>query len=804
MQRSARTGRLTFRNCIPMIRSYLRIAWRNLRRQPGFSIINILGLSIGLACTIIIVLYIRNELSYDRFHANGERIYRLTAFTDDISVAITPAPVAQALANDLPEIKSAVRTSMYTTHLLQAGETKFEETRVLYADSNFFEVFSFPVAKGDLNTALKRAESAVLSRDAAKRYFGDEDPIGKSIRLDNKEDLTVTGVLDAYPNSHLQPAVIIPMSYLARTEWDLKNNVWDNFNFYTFVELQETAGDEQVKKTDAYITSLYKKHVDEKVFRCRFGLQPLSRIHLHSNFMADVPGHGSASYVTAFAVIAVFILVVACINFMNLSTARSARRAKEVGMRKVSGAVRSQLVAQFLAESIIITFISVSIAIVFVFISIHFVNDLAGKQLSFDISDGKLLLMVGAIAVLTGVLAGSYPAIVLSGFVPARVLKREVTAGNGGVVFRNVLVVVQFVVSIVLLAGTAMVYSQLSFMRNKSIGYSQDNLIYVELKGTLGSDLSALASRLGQNRFTEHFSLASNAPTNLVSGTAYLDWEGKDKEAQVIFAHLSVDDHFIDVFGMQMAAGRNFSKNVPADSSNYLINETAAGIMGMTPESAVGQRFTLWNKKGTIVGVVRDFNFKPLQQKVEPMVLRYRDWLNIAVIRVQPQHTQETIRALEGICRELNPAYPFSYKFIDQDLKNLYESDEQVGSLFNVFAALAIFISCLGLYGLSAFVAEQRTREIGIRKTLGASIYNIVRMLSLKFILPIAVAVVMAAPVSFYFMEGWLSGFAYRIAFGWDVFISAGVIALGIGLLTISFECIKAARINPARSLRSE
>lgn len=787
-----------------MLKSYLNIAWRNLRRQPGFSAINILGLSIGLACTIVIVLYIRNELSYDMFHAKRDRIYRLTAFTDDLNVAITPAPVGQALAAELPEVRSTVRTSMYRTHLLQVGLEKFEETRVLFADSNFFEMFSYQLARGNLKTALEKAESAVLSAAAASRYFGDEDPVGRTISLDNKDDLTVTGVLDVYPNSHLQPDVIIPMSYLARTEWDLRNNAWANFNFYTYAELQEGLDVQQVKKVDAYMTNLYKKHVDEKVFRCRFELQPLTRIHLHSNFMADVPGHGNASYVTAFAVIAAFILIVACINFMNLCTARSARRAKEVGMRKVSGAVRSQLVAQFLSESIIITFISVVIAVLLVFVSIHFVNDLSGKQLFFDLSDVRLLLIVSAIAVVTGMLAGSYPAVVLSGFIPAKVLKREVSTGSGGVVFRNVLVVVQFVVSIVLLAGTAIVYAQLSYIQSKSIGYSKENLLYVELKGALGSDRTAFASRLQQNRFTENFTLASNAPTNLVSGTAYLDWEGKDKEAQILFAHMAVDEQFIPVFAMQMAAGRNFSKAVPADSANFIVNETAAAIMGMTPESAVGQWFSLWGMKGTIVGVVRDFNFKPLQQKIEPIILRRHDWLNIAVIRTEALHTQETIQALESICREINPAYPFSYKFIDQDLENLYENEQQVGSLFNVFAGLAIFISCLGLYGLSAFVAEQRTREIGIRKTLGASVVSIVRLLSVRFVLPIFIAVLVAAPACFYIMNEWLSGFAYRIGFRWEIFIGAGAIALAIGIITISFECIKAARLNPARSLRSE
>ncbi|MEO8471994.1 MAG: FtsX-like permease family protein [Chryseolinea sp.] len=582
----------------------------------------------------------------------------------------------------------------------------------------------------------------------------------------------------------------------------MKNNVWDNFNYYGFVLTDKALTEAALKNIDQRVDALHKKHEPE--FKTHFHLQPLKSIHLHSNFMADVPGHGNSDYVLAFVVVAGFILIVACINFMNLSTARSARRAMEVGLRKVSGATRAQLIGQFLAESLIIAFISLVIAVLVAFVSLRFVNDIAGKQLTLNLLDWKLISVPTGIALATGLVAGSYPALVLSGFVPAKVLKREVTSGSGGVIFRNVLVVVQFVVSVVLLAGTAIVYQQLNFIQNKSVGYTKENLVYFEMKGALWNDLSALKSRLLQNRFTEHYTFSTHVPTNMASGTIYLDWQGKDKDNQVLFAHMAVDENFVDVMGMKMIAGRDFSKDVPADTINYIVNEAALRVMDMNAESAIGSSFTLWDRKGVIVGVVQDFNFKPLQKSVEPMVLRYNSWGGVVIIRTEPKNTEETLSSLAAICKELNPAYPFVYKYVDQDLANLYINEKQIGKLFNVFAGLAIFISCLGLYGLSAFVAEQRTKEIGIRKALGASIPHIVQLLSTRFLIPIVIAIVIAAPIAFYVMDNWLQGFAYRVNFGWTVFVSAGIIALMTGFLTISFECIKAARMNPVKSLRTE
>jgi putative ABC transport system permease protein len=786
-----------------MLRNYIRVAIRNLFRQKAFSVINILGLSIGLACSIVIILYVGNELSYDAFHRSPETIYRLTGEADDIKVAITPAPMGPMLQNDYSEVKETVRTTTYRNCMFEVSGQKFDESRLIYADSNFFSIFNFTFINGDVSTALQ-PNGIVLTDKMATKYFGPEDPIGKVMRMDNSNDFTVTAIIEIPANSHLQPDFIIPISFIAKTEYDISNDKWENFNYYTYLKLNDSfkGTTENITGLQSKIDEVYKTKVPQ--LKVRFILQPLLAIHLRSNFMADVPGHGNADYVFALSIIAIFILIVACINFMNLATARSARRAKEVGLRKVSGALRFQLISQFLSESLIISLAALSIAVLLVYFSLPYVNELAGRNLSLNIFDGKIILTLLSITLITGILAGSYPALFLSGFVPAKVLKRDVKAGSGGVTFRNILVVAQFVVSIVLLVGTAIVYNQLRFLSDKSLGYSKENLIYYDMRGEMWNRSSELMARLEQERLTQQFCRISNLPTNLVSGTMFLDWEGKDKNKQIIFAHLAIDDRFIDVFQIKLAAGRNFSKDFPADSSNYIINEEAARIMGKTAETAVGEPFTLWEKKGTIVGVVKDFNFKPLQQKIEPIILRLVAWGGTVVVRTEQSNTEATIDALERISKDLNPVYPFAYAFVDQDLSNLYQNEKQLGNLFNVFAILAIFISCLGLYGLSAFVAEQRTKEIGIRKALGASPSTIVMLLSSKFVIPIFIAILVASPLAFYIMNKWLQSFAYHIDLSWTIFPLAGIIALAIGLITVSVECLKASLVNPVNSLRSE
>ena len=490
---------------------------------------------------------------------------------------------------------------------------------------------------------------------------------------------------------------------------------------------------------------------------------------------------------------------------MNLSTARSARRAKEVGLRKVVGAARSQLIGQFLGESTLIASISLLLAMGLVWVALPGFNQLAGQELAISLFNGNLLLTLSCIAIFTGLAAGSYPALFLSGFQPIKVLKGILqSGGRSNLVFRNALVVVQFVVSIVLLVGTAVVYQQLHYIKSRNLGYEKSNLVYVPMTGEIWGKQRTYKNTLAQNPLTADFTIIDAMPTNLKSGTVNYDWEGKDPNSQLIIPTMDVSERFFDVFQMKLVAGRAFSTDFKGDSSIYVINERLAGIMGFTPENAVGKSLTLWDKKGMIVGVVKDFNFKPATQSIEPIILQLNDWGGTVVVRTQPGTTEATIKALEEIGTKLNPGFPFSYGFLDQDLDNLYQSEQRLSSLFNLFATLAIFISCLGLYGLSAFMAEQRFKEIGVRKVLGASVFNVVYLLSSNFVRLVLIAIVIAIPVAWYAMDRWLSGFAYRIETGWVVFATASFVAIAIALLTVSYESVKAAVANPVDSLRDE
>ena len=786
-----------------MFRNYLKLAFRNLSRQKAFSIINITGLAVGLASSLTIFLWVQDELSYDRFHAKAERTYRLTAEASNLKVAIAPAGVGPALQEIVPEIVHNTRVWREGGVILQKGDKKFEEGKVFYAEPSLFDVFDFELLYGDKKTALKEIKSVVISEAVAIKYFGTTDVLGKTIIKRADEEFTITGVL-AKPkgHSHLEFDVIFPWSHLATWYENAKNNSWDNFDFYTYVTF-DTPKDEAylagfVKKLDA----MFLEH--DKQVEIHFGVQTLIGIHLHSHLMADLPGNGNYQYVAALTIIAIFIVLIGCINFMNLSTARSARRAKEVGLRKVAGAARIQLIRQFLGESLLITMLSLAIALILVAIALPVVNNIVGKQLSLNISNPSLMIGIAGIAMATGIISGIYPALVLSGFTPIKVLKKDVKGGAGGSIFRNVLVVTQFVISIVLLVGTTVVYQQLDFISGRDLGYNKDNLLYVNINGWDNDRIKKWRTAFESHPETANVAFANDLPTNLVSGSADVKWQGKDPGKQVIFASLFVDDSFIPVFDMEIVAGRNFNHQLRGDTANYLINETAARIMGFTPETAVGQELGMWKDKGLIVGVVKDFNFKPLREAMEPMILRPNTWGNTVIIKAEAGKIKETIAAMEDVWNSNENVYPFSYKFVDQDLENLYRSERQIGTLFTSFAILAILISCLGLYGLSAYIAEQRTREIGIRKALGASIGNIIYLLNTRFVVPVVVAMILAAPIAWYAMNKWLEGFAYKIDFNWILVVAAGGLALLISLLTVSYESIKAAKINPVKSLRTE
>ncbi len=789
-----------------MLKNYLKIALRNLVHHKAYSLINISGLAIGMTASILILLWVQNELSYDRFNDNADRIYRITCNASDFRAAVNPAGMPAGLQTVMPEIKNTVRLSHLSTVIFASGNRKFEEKLVFYTDSTFLQMFSYPLISGNRLTALMRPDAVLLTEEMAKKYFGSTDALGKTLRLNNKDLVTVTGVLANIPsNSHLQFDFILPMSAIGQDNDDIKNNVWDNFNFYTYVLLDRhfvpTAA--SISKLCSQMDEIYKKHVTD--IKVKFQLQPLTNIHLHSSgLQVDLPGHGNAQYVNIFFIVAIFVLVVACINFMNLATARSARRAKEIGLRKVSGALRGQLIKQFLGESLFISFFALLLAIALVVLVLPGFNELSGKNLSIHFTDANLLITLFAIALFTGLISGSYPALFLSGFQPVKVLKGNIKSMGGNLIFRNALVTTQFIVSILLLIGTVVIYNQLQFIRNRDLGFDKENLLCMPMTGELWSRQQALRTELLQNPLTNHFTIVSELPTNLFSGTISVFWEGKDPKSQVVIPSMDVSEDFVSVFQMKVLKGRDFSTTFKADSNNYIVNEKMVQVMGRTLDDVVGKPLSFGNVKGTIIGVVKDFNFKPIQQAIEPLVLRLNRYGGIVVVRTKRGTTEATINSLGKISRKLNPAYPFSYNFLDQDLNSLYQGDQKMGKIFNLFALLAVFISSLGLYGLSAFMAEQRTKEIGVRKVLGASTFNIVYLLSTGFTRLIIIAIAISIPLSWFAVSRWLETFAYHIHLNWIIFLIAPLAALMIAWLTVSYESIKAAIVNPVNSLRSE
>jgi len=787
-----------------MLRNYFRIAFRNIVRHKAFATINIAGLSVGMACSIFILLWVQNELSYDKFHKNAASIYRISAGGERNS-----GPMVPELKAKIPAIKNFVRLLFVqpTTTVFATGTKTFEEKVVFYADSTLLQIFSFPLTSGNAETALMRPDAVLITEAMAKKYFGTEDAVGKTLKKDNKDNLVVTGVLKNIPaNSHLRFDFIMPMSAIAQSDWRLKQQIWASYDFYDYIQL-----DENFRATPAALAALSRQineiageHIKENTPTNK--LQPLTDIHLHSDYHSSLPDEGNIQYVNTFSVVALFILAVACINFMNLATARSARRAKEVGLRKVVGAGRLQLIGQFLGESLFISFIALVIAIGIVYLLLPLFNNLAGKELSIRLLDGKLITLLLGIALFTGLVSGSYPALFLSGFKPAIVLKGNLRTMGGNLHFRNGLVVLQFVVSIVLLSGTALVYKQLNYVRNRDLGYNKSNLLYMPMTGEMGDKQRALKAELKTNPLTSDFTTISEPLSNLASDTWGLEWDGStEADRKLWFSKVWVNDNFFDVTQMKIVGGRPLSTTGFADSGNYVINEKAAQIMRMTPTTAIGKSLTFNGEKGTIVGVVKDFNFKSAQSAIEPIVLAFNKWNEgIVLLRTQPGKTEATIRALEKISKQLNPSFPFSYGFVDQDINNLYKGEQQMGSLFNIFAIIAIFISCMGLYGLSAFMAEQRTREIGVRKVLGASIFNLVYLLSTGFTKLILIAIVIAIPIAWFAINKWLGSFAYRIDVGWVTFLLSASGALAIAWITVSYESVKAAIVNPAKSLKSE
>jgi len=795
-----------------MIKNYLKIAWRNLVRNKAYTFINIGGLSVGMACTILILLWVKDELSYDKFNKSASQIYRLTANVAGIKAAVNPVPIAPALKQQLPAVKDFTRLEALHS-VVTVGNRKFDEKNIYYTDPNFLQVFDYPLLLGNKATVLSRPDGIVITAAISKKYFGNENAIGKTLHIDDDikgHNFVVTGVMQNVPhNSHLQFDMLLPFTvYEHSSNYGFNDpQEWGSFDVYTYLLMEDGFGGQPgaVRSLERQITAIHTAN-DPTHTKTTFALQPLTDIHLHSSLLLDVAGQGSSQSVSIFLLVALFILLIACVNFMNLSTAIAGQRAKEVGLRKTVGALRPQLIIQFLGESLLLALISLIIGIGIAKLLMPLFNDLSAKSMSINLSDSNIIISLLGIAVLVGLLSGSYPAFFLSSFKPVKVLKGIQVLGGKKSYLRNGLVVLQFSISVILMISTLVVNNQLKFIRNRDMGFNKENLLYLQMPqiGDLQHNYGVLKAALAGNARIVDYTLLEHLPTDLTTGTTDVKWDGKDLNKQIIFPHIGADGNFIKTFGMHLVAGRSFDDSRQTDKANYILNETAVKTMGMSASSAVGKQITMNGNKGEIIGVVKDFNFKPVQQLIEPLILRYTKQGGFVVIRTKPANMQQNIANLRAIFQKVYPDYPFSYGFVDQDLSKLYLSEHRMGELFNIFSVVSILVSCLGLFGLATFAAHKRIKEIGVRRVLGASAAGIVALLAKDFVKLVALALIVAFPVAWWIMGKWLENYVYRISISWWMFAVVGTLALLVALFTVSSQAIKAALTNPVKSLKTE
>ncbi|SHH73691.1 duplicated orphan permease [Chryseolinea serpens] len=785
-----------------MIKNYLLIAVRNIFRNKLFSTVNILGLAFGICSALLIFLWVNDELKYDYFHANASRLYRVMEnqkYTDGriYTFAATPGPMAPFIKEKYPEIEKATRFTWEVNNLMQVDDKTFYEMG-RYVDQDFVEMFSFPFLKGNMATALKDKNSVVITEKMAKKYFGDQEPIGKVLLMNTKRSFTVTGVLKDLPrNSSIQFEYLLPFEVF----WDDNTwlHEWGNNNIRTFLLLREGTDRENFAAKFKNEIGAHQEKSNVELF-----IQPQAEAYLYGDFENGVQSGGRIDSVKMFFVVAVFVLIIACINFMNLSTAQATKRAKEVGLRKVIGAVPSQLFRQFMGESFVTVCVSAVLALLFALLLIPIFNEITGKALTLNLLDTQLLMIFGIIIVFTAFVAGSYPALFISEFKPVQVLKGQLKSGSRAAIFRKVLVVVQFSLSIILIISTTVVFRQMNFMENRDIGFVRENVFYLWMEGDVRPKLETFRTRLLAEPGIESVTSASQIPIDIGNSTVGVEWEGKDPNEKILFSNINVDFEFIQAMKMNMKEGRPFDRSRISDTSNYIVNEKAAEKFGFK-NGVADQDLTMWDRKGKIVGVVKDFNFGSLHSAVDPLILRMDPKETYCLlVRVKPGETEAGLRSTEILWKEYAPGYPFKYSFLNQNWEDFYKTEAQRGKVFNTLAILSIFISCLGLFGLSAFSAERRTKELGIRKALGASMPGLVRLMGKEFTILVLLAAGVGCPIGWYFMTQWLETYAYHVDVGYLTLIMAAVVCLVVSLVTISYHSVKVAASDPVKSLRYE
>jgi putative ABC transport system permease protein len=784
-----------------MIKNYFRIAWRNLQRSRFFAALNIAGLAFGMAVCMFILCWVADEYNVDKFHSNGKQIFRLHVNAEWgglRTLSTTPVVLGDEVKNAFPEITANVQVRSFETNMLFKTEGKTGiERKLAYVTPNLLEEFDFPLLAGDKHTALAQPQSIVLSEALAKKYYGTTDAIGKIIKLDNGKSLQVTGVLGKLSaNSSMQFDFLMPMALtLQEDTWLLKPG---SYSIYSYMVVRSGT---DISQLTAKMQQNYKRlHPEQKN---ELWLQPFQDIYLHEKYENGKVAGGRIEYVRLFFITAMIVLAIACINFMNLSTAQASRRAREVGVRKSMGATRTSLMIQFTGEAILMAAIAAVLAGAAVWVLMPVFNNFTGKHIVFTPSvTGQYLLGLLAVTLITGLFAGSYPAFVLSRFLPVKVLKGDVSSNGGASLLRKNLVVLQFVLSFIFIVGSVVIYSQMNYIYHRNLGMERENIMYVELDKGFISKQNAIEQALAQLPQVQSFTYSNFLPLSISGSSADLSWEGKPADMVVNTAPLSVGYDYAKTMGIALKEGRDFSRDFATDSGAYIVNETAVRVMGMV--NPVGKEISFWNGKGKIAGVVKDFHFTSMRENINPvvMMLQPKD-NNYVLLRLAKGDVAAEVAAIEKVFNRLNPDYPLEYHFLDETFDNMYRSETMLKKLAEVFAIVAILISCLGLFGLSVFTAEQRKKEIGIRKILGASVMNVTTLLSRDFLLLVVFGVLLATPVSWYLMHNWLSGFAYHVHLSAWIFVIAGLLAVMIALATVSIQSVRAALANPVQSLKS-
>ncbi len=810
-----------------MIKNYFKIAFRNMIRGRFISFINLFGLTVGLTCCLLILTYIINELSFDKYNKNADDIYRVTRLfrnpetgNTDLHLSAIAPPFGPLLQNDFKEIKKITRLLDNSPCPLKYGEKMFNEPNTYFADENIFDVFDVHVTKGDPAKALNDPFSVMVTEEVATKYFGNEDPMNKTIRMNNQYDLRVTGVYKAFPsNAHMHPGMMISFNTLKDTTVygaeQLRTNFGNN-SFFTYLLLPKGY---KAEKLEAQFPAFLDRAMPQRMskYKASVGtslyLQKLTDIHLRSHTDYEAEENGDIKRVYIFSAIALFILLIACINYMNLSTARSALRAREIGIRKTVGALRKEIIFQFLSESVLITWIAMILAVGLTWLTLPFLNSLSGQQLSFQtLMNWKILTAIFFIPFIVGILSGIYPALFMSSFRPVKVLKGLFKVSNSNVSFRQVLVTAQFAISLILLISTAIVFKQLGYMQQKSLGFNRERIVTLPYNSAMdvNEKFEAFRTEVLANSNIKNITRSTRIPTGRLLDNSGASINRGDSLVPVTtdIKYVLADENFVGTYGIKMAAGRGLSKDYALDTSSFLINEAAVQVMGLkTNENAIGKEMRYGPQKGKIVGVIGDFHFESMHQKILPLILIVANTPNSygrMSVKIAGGSIPAALAHLESTWKKFLPEVPYEYTFLDENFEKLYKSEQKQGTIFTVFACIAIFIACLGLFGLSAFSITQRIKEIGIRKVLGASVGSIVGLLSKDFLKLVAIAAVIAFPVAWFAMNTWLQDFAYRTNISWWIFVVAGIIAAAIALFTICFQAIKAALSNPVKSLRTE